>query len=330
VVSNTSLRQVRTGAGLTQGELAARSGVSRQLIGAVESGRHLPRVDAALAMATALGVDVADLFPTRSEAVDVVTGSAPAVGTMVRFGRVGDTMVTRPLRSGRDGWGVADGIMDQGNIRVFDVSGPGMVIVGCEPGLEILETMLRQEGAGALAVAASSRSAVEALSAGRAHAAIVHGSGESPPISGVERFRFATWRVGLSAPPEPAQDWFQRLLDGPAAIVQRETGAAAQEALLDAIPHLVPSGPVAGSHLEAVQIGIHTGMAALTIEPVAVAAGLEFRPLETHRVDLLVDPRWRHDPAVSSAMSVMGSSRFLGRLRAFGGYDLSEHGTKVA
>ena len=39
--------------GMSQVELAARAGVSRQLIGAAEAGRHLPRVDAALASGAA-------------------------------------------------------------------------------------------------------------------------------------------------------------------------------------------------------------------------------------------------------------------------------------
>jgi DNA-binding XRE family transcriptional regulator len=57
-MSSFSLRELREAAGLTQAELAARAGVSRQLVGAVEVGRHLPRVDAALALAAALNVDV--------------------------------------------------------------------------------------------------------------------------------------------------------------------------------------------------------------------------------------------------------------------------------
>lgn len=329
-MTSSSLRQFRTGAGLTQTELAGRSGVSRQLIGAVEAGRHLPRVDAALAIAAALGVEVAELFPAASGAIDVTTGAIPEPETMVRVGRVGDTMVTAPLRSGPDGWGIADGIAADARVRVFEANGPGIVVVGCEPGLEILETMLRRQGAGALAVAASSRSAVESLAAGRAHAAIVHGGRESDHPLDTERFRFATWRVGLAAPPDAGRDWFDKVSDGEAPVVQRESGAAAQTALLAAFPGLDRAGPVARSHLEAVQIGAHTGMASLTIEPVAVAAGLEFRPVETHQVDLLVGNRWRDDPVVSTAITLMGSSRFLSRLKAFGGYDLSEHGTKVA
>lgn len=326
----SSLRQFRTRAGLTQTQLAASSGVSRQLIGAVEAGRHLPRVDAALALATALGVEVTDLFPDRSGAVDVLTGSPPVSGSLVRAGRVGGTLVTTPVRAGRDGWGFADGIMEEGKFHPFDGSAAGFVVAGCEPGLEILETMLRSKGGGALAVPASSRSAVDALTAGRAHAAIAHGPHEPRSPTDVARFRFASWRVGIAAPPDADPGWFDRLLDESGPVVQREAGAAVQSALVEALPRRPVPGPVAASHLEAVQVGIHTGMAAVTIEPVAIAAGVAFQPLELHQVDLLVDRRFLDSPSVSAALSLLGSSRFLRRLGAFGGYDLSDHGTRVA
>lgn len=51
------LRELRDAKGLTPGELAGRAGVSRRLVGAVEAGRHLPRVAAAAALTAALGVD---------------------------------------------------------------------------------------------------------------------------------------------------------------------------------------------------------------------------------------------------------------------------------
>ena len=68
------LRRYRESAGLTQSELANRARVSRQLIGAAESGRNLPRVDAAVAIAAALNMPVEALFATGSLPTDVLTG----------------------------------------------------------------------------------------------------------------------------------------------------------------------------------------------------------------------------------------------------------------
>ena len=60
------MRERRTQAGLTQAELAERAGVSRQLVAAVEAGRNVPAVDAALRLAGALGTTADELFADSS------------------------------------------------------------------------------------------------------------------------------------------------------------------------------------------------------------------------------------------------------------------------
>ncbi|MBV9534199.1 MAG: helix-turn-helix transcriptional regulator, partial [Solirubrobacterales bacterium] len=57
-----ALRERRLQCGLSQTELAARAGVSRQLVAAVEAGRNTPAVDAALRLARALATTVEELF----------------------------------------------------------------------------------------------------------------------------------------------------------------------------------------------------------------------------------------------------------------------------
>jgi len=49
--------------GWTDGELAARAGVDRAHLNQLKNGRALPTVATALALARALGVSVATLFP---------------------------------------------------------------------------------------------------------------------------------------------------------------------------------------------------------------------------------------------------------------------------
>lgn len=57
-----SLKEVRTGAGLTQAELADRVGVSRKTINTVENGVFVPSTLLALKLAKALKCKVEDLF----------------------------------------------------------------------------------------------------------------------------------------------------------------------------------------------------------------------------------------------------------------------------
>lgn len=324
----SNLRRLRREAGLTQSDLASRAGVSRQLVGAVEAGRHLPRVDAAIALAAVLGVEVAQLFAPSTEPLDVVSGEAPTDGVPVRAGRVGDRIVTARARVGPDGWDVADGIVDGGELLPFEPGAAGVVVVGCEPGLELAERILREHGMRAVAVTASSAAAIEALRAGRAHAAVVHGPRRRRSQGlDIDRIRLTRWRVGLAAPPHLGSDWPQQALAGSSPVIQREPGAGVQAAFEAAATRsgTIP-GPRVGSHFDAAQRGVLTGLAAVTIEPAALAVGAQFHAIESHEAELWVDRAWRDSAVVAAALDVFASRRFRDRLRAIGGYDLSNVG----
>lgn len=56
------LKAVRLVAGLTQGELAERAGVSRKTVNTIENGVFTPSVTVALLLAQALDVPLDDLF----------------------------------------------------------------------------------------------------------------------------------------------------------------------------------------------------------------------------------------------------------------------------
>lgn len=323
-----SLREVREGKGLTQGELARRAGVSRQLVGAVEAGRHLPRVDAALALAAALGVDVAELFAPASGPVDALTGEPPEDGSLVRVGRVGDRVVTAPARLGEDGWDAADGVVDGGRVVLLDERrARGAVVAGCEPGLETLERLLRRDGAGAVAVAAPTAEALAALAGGRVHAAVVHGPlGRLPdPPGGVVRFRLAAWRVGLALPPDPGRTWWADVRAGGLPVVQREVGAAVQRTFEEAAGGSRPGPRVAG-HLRAARYGVAAGLPAVTIEPAARAAGAGFHPLDLHEAEIWVRGEWARSPEVEDLLAAVASPGFRRRLEAVGGYEMTATG----
>jgi putative transcriptional regulator len=56
------VRELRTGRGLSQRELAAAVGVSRQTVNAIETGRYLPSLPLAIALARFFGVTVEEVF----------------------------------------------------------------------------------------------------------------------------------------------------------------------------------------------------------------------------------------------------------------------------
>jgi putative transcriptional regulator len=59
----TQVRQFRAAVGLTQAELAAACGTSRQTVVSIEGGEYAPSVWLALRIARALDADIAVLFP---------------------------------------------------------------------------------------------------------------------------------------------------------------------------------------------------------------------------------------------------------------------------
>ncbi|MGP9623530.1 helix-turn-helix transcriptional regulator [Corynebacterium sp. AOP34-AQ2-28] len=64
---SSNLKQVRTGAGLTQARLAQVVGVSRQTIISIERGDYAPSVFLALRVARALSASVEDIFVLKEE-----------------------------------------------------------------------------------------------------------------------------------------------------------------------------------------------------------------------------------------------------------------------
>src|SRR3954451_22142657 len=93
-----SLREARTAAGLSQSAFASAAGISRQAVGAIEAGRHRPSVDAAMALAGAVGRSVEALFAAPSAAKAVPVLGPVRDGAGVPPARVGGRLVYAPAR----------------------------------------------------------------------------------------------------------------------------------------------------------------------------------------------------------------------------------------
>jgi len=61
------VREIRSAAGLTQEELGARAGVSRQTIISIERGRYDPSLSLAFKLAALLGATLEELFHPEEE-----------------------------------------------------------------------------------------------------------------------------------------------------------------------------------------------------------------------------------------------------------------------
>ncbi|HEX2755047.1 MAG TPA: helix-turn-helix transcriptional regulator [Candidatus Limnocylindrales bacterium] len=61
------IRSLREGRGLSQGQLAAELGVSRQTINAIETGRYLPSLPLAFAIARYFARRIEEVFHDRAD-----------------------------------------------------------------------------------------------------------------------------------------------------------------------------------------------------------------------------------------------------------------------
>ena len=219
------LRTERVRAGLSQGELARRAGVTRQAVGAIEAGRVAPTMGVALRLARVLGRRVDELFRLVDELPSVSaelagvgdpigSGDLPGGGPLrVQVADVGGRLVARPLAGAsgavltlpRANGLIRGGVMRGGRssersalVELFD--GPerlaGTVMaVGCDPAMGLLADHLRRrhptmelawQGGNSLA-------ALEAVARGEAHLA---GSHLLDPASGEYNGPFARRLLG--------------------------------------------------------------------------------------------------------------------------------------
>jgi len=336
----TSLRARRLQCGLTQGELAARAGVSRQLVAAVEAGHNRPAVDAALMLAQALATTVEELFAAPAPGVVAALGGRLREGVPLRVGRVADQLVAAELADhgiAGAGWASPDGLVDAGTFQLFPGAVPaGVVIAGCDPALGIAEAMLSGLGPRSLlAISAPTGIALRALTRGHVHAAVVHGApGELPhPPVPVLRWHLARWQVGVATAPGVPAHSLEDLLSGGAPIAQRDSSAASQQAFERAMARagIAPprSGPRADGHIEAARFAAAVGGGGVTHEAAARAFQLGFLPLEVHTVEVWLAERWCDHPGAQALMDLLASVAFTDRVAHLGGYELAGCGTRV-
>ncbi len=334
MTGNAHLRSAREAAGLTQAELAGRAGVSRQLVGAAEAGRHAPSVQTAIRLARALGRPVEQLFPIAGDDPDVAAPPGLAPGTPLTLGRVEGRLVAHPLRSlvaGDAAWAAPDAVVDEdGAVRPLPGGGAdALVVVGCDPLLGLCAAMLAATPGRLAAVAGTSGDAVEALAGRRAHAALVHGPQgalPAPPVP-VRRVHVARWRVGLGVAPALDRGALEPLLRDGVPIVQREASAASQQALERAAGDLLPPPAArAAGHVPAARHAALAGCAAVTFEPAALQHGLGFVPLEEHVVELWIGAGATGHPGAEALDRLLRSDALRRRVALVGGYEMEAAG----
>ena len=196
------LRHVRMGRGLSQTELAKRSGITRQAVCAIEANQYLPTTAVALRLAGVLHCRIEDIFSllTSGEEIegDIVGADGLEVQSILRqrvkVTQVGESVIVRPLTQlgevltytiPADGLvaGVTSRNSKYGHPRVrvrlwreWSAIREEIAVAGCDPAVFLAGDHLRrrQHGASVVGWTAGSSAAVEALKRGEVHVAGVH------------------------------------------------------------------------------------------------------------------------------------------------------------
>lgn len=335
------IRAAREARRWSQQELAERAGVSRQLVGAVEAGRQVPNVAAALGLARALGTTVEDLFASGAAPVVPALGRPTRPGTPLLAATVGAAVVTVPVAHGvadPERWGLPDAVATEAGLSWLPEGRPeGVVVAGCDPILGMLAALLERTTPHRLVCAhASTGASIEALAAGRVHGVVVHapdGDLPAPPVP-VRRWHLARWQVGLAASGRAAPPSVGELAERRLRVVQRDPGAGSQRALERALaavgaPTMLP-GPVGDGHLDvARRLAQGRSRVGITMEAAAVAFDLGFAPLEAHAVELWLDERWASLPGAVALVEVLTGASFRSRASVLA-YDVAGCGADAA
>lgn len=345
-MATVDLRALRNQRGWSQAALAEASGVPRPTVSAIETGRVVPSVEAALALARALGTTVERMF--GQDALEKIERWArPVRTTPVRFwrARVGPRLIAYPAEPLLSGVIAHDGILAaDGSMQVSPDASPDdtLVIATCDPTVGVLAEALARRDVRLIALPRPSKEALRLLRDGLVHIAGVHFSnvlipdGNQTAILRMMRgkpqvvLQYSEWECGIAVASGLDTSSIDRLLDGTHRWVNRPTGSGARAALDRLIAERAAMGrgtlPPPGYELEARDhravaeiIASGCAEAGIVVRAAASEAGLHMKTIDTEMYDLCIPEDLVDDRRVQALLDVAGQRSFRRALGAFDG-----------
>ncbi len=339
--SPNAVAQRRTLMNWTQGDLAARAGLPRTSVSAIEGGRLTPSVTAALALAQALGCSVEELFASSQPAATSRHTVEWAWVPVAEPARYWEAVVgSRPLRFPVESMALNpvphDGVWSGG---AGGEAAPGLaegtlVLACCDPAAGLLAAeYARASGFRMIVLNRGGGAALELLKQGLVHVAGLHRSTPQKPGrngeavraslgSGYRLLRLAEWEEGLVAGADIRARSVMNLVKNCPLWALREPGSAARECLDDLLACRRPEGRIVAGHL-AVAEAVRAGWAqsGVCTRLAAEEAGLKFLPVRTESLDLCFPASQQHDPRVLALISLLRSRSHRRLIGDLPGYD---------
>jgi len=339
----SNVRTYRIERGWSQDELARRAGLSRPAVSAIETGRVVPSVSAALSLAAVLACRVEDLFGAAGSPANATPGWAwPPATEPCPFwaASVGGRLIRYPVERTLAGVLRPDGTMQGSVVRLQEPFDPQrtLVIAGCDLAAGMLaEEMAHAASMRLLPFIRSSGRALALLRRGLVHVAGLHlqdaGGVEDNERAvreqlggGYTLLRVTRWQEGLALQPGLGVTTIREVVGANLRWVGREEGSGARRCL-DAIlgrrrPRPEGYERIAFDH-GGVAETIRTGwaQAGVCVRLAAQSAGLDFLAVRGEDYDLCYRTDMEDDPRVRAVLGIVRSRRFRAAVGALPGYD---------
>jgi molybdate-binding protein/DNA-binding XRE family transcriptional regulator len=336
------VRARRLARGWSQEELAARVGVSRAGVSAIETGRLVPSAGTALTMSAAFGCCVEDLFSLATEQGNQSNWAWQPSREPCRYwhATVAGRKLLYPVEPTNLGTARHDGVLEQGVLREGNPIAPNdtLVIACCDPAVGLLAAELqRAQGIRLLALQRPSRTALALLSQGLIHVAGVHLSSGRQAHNltasrdqlqrGFTLLRIARWQEGLVASPDRHVKSVRAALRGKMRWVGREAGSVVSELLAGLMPGRSAPRQLAYSH-RGVAEAVRCGWAdvGICLRLASEEAGLDFVGIRQEDYDLCYPAEYETDPRIRALVEAVRSVSYRRALGDLPGYDVSQTG----
>ncbi len=343
------LAGVRKSRGIAAVDLAARAGITRQAIYAIEAGTYVPNTTVTLRLARALESSVEDLFMLEDDAVPANSAqsfepldenSAAAPGEPIQICRVGRRVIGVVPPSFPAYLPIADGIVTErgrASLASEPDSGARLLIAGCDPALSLLASYAREAGIDVVLANANSSRALEWLRDGKVDIAGTHVSAH---LAGSSIVTFALWEEGFvvrRGNPKSIRT-IADLANPLVKFVNRDHGSGSRKLFDSQIAAAgIPMARIQGSescvsgHLAAAW-AVASGAADCCIAAGSAARrfGLDFIPLASERFELVLHKRDMTRKAVEGLFDILNRSRLRRQLETVAGYDVSHAGETVS
>jgi molybdate-binding protein/transcriptional regulator with XRE-family HTH domain len=326
--------------GWSQDQLAARAGISRAAVSAIEIQRLVPSVASALALAAALDCTVEELFGRPPEPGEPRAWAWPPRSEPCRFwrARVGQRVLHYPTEPTVAGVLSHDGLFRAGRWQLTGEPHPErtLVMASCDPAAGLLAREYeRTTGFRLIPLERSSRQALELLHRGLVDVAGIHlapgasdrGNARAARAvlgEGYLHVRCATWEEGLALRATTPARSVPALLRSKARWVGRENGAGARACQDEILGQRPPPRRIARDHRGVAEaVRCDWADVGVCLRLVAEEAGLQFLKIREEAYDLCIRAALEADPRVSKLIAVLRSPGFQ-TLFPLPGYRLSQ------